>query len=281
MAGTKRAASPSAGAPPGKHPKTMSQFSDRPREDSKLTACRPVFSKAQLVDIVVGQPPETSTFAVHEDIICVRSPFIQAALKRCWVKYRIRTVLLEDDDPDIFNLYLQFVYRQPLIGVDVAAQEPGAFDFLTQVYVLADKLGDLTTANQVIDRFVAGCTAYNVAPGPQEVCEAWNATPTNSPLRRLIVDIFTHKVEPSLLAEILEGDDTPRDLLAAIAREFSRRREEFLGRYVADQEETGVLVEDLVHGGKAKDRKMCWYHQHEIHPACDDGDDDGWVTEDK
>ncbi|KAK3112526.1 hypothetical protein LTR53_011109 [Teratosphaeriaceae sp. CCFEE 6253] len=223
----------------------------------RAAECSPLFIKSKLIDIVVRKLPGASTFAVHED-----------------VKHGIRTVALGDDaDPDIFNFYLQFVYRQPSVDVDVPRDAPGAFDFLLRGYVLAAMLGDLTTANQVIDRIVARCAADGIADGYLKVCEAWNATPPDSPLRRLIVDVFTHAVVPEVLSTLIGGDDTPRALLAAIAREFSRRREDLLDRYEADREEAGALVEDVVHGGRSRDRPLCWYHQHdEMHPACGDGE---------
>jgi hypothetical protein len=58
-------------------------------------------------------------FTVHQDLISTRSEFFAKALRGDWKEAQERTVVLPDDEPEVFRLYLQFLYVCSLIWYKV------------------------------------------------------------------------------------------------------------------------------------------------------------------
>ena len=151
---------------------------------------------------------------VHTSIICARSPFFKAACER-WSKGAKPLDLLEDD-AKTFDAYLQYVYA------DKAQEEQDSLDLglQTRVCILADKLGDLRSANKAIDDIVRLSDEWAMAPDYTIASHAWTSTPENSPLRRLLVDYWVH--EMSHVAFDDKADLIPHGMLVAVAKEFRR-----------------------------------------------------------
>lgn len=88
---------------------------------------------------------------MHKDIISRRSPFFKAACAERWAPGGPRKdIELPEDKSSVFASYLQCVYQ------DVVIPGNANHDFceLVELYAMADKLGDLKSANLVVDKIM-------------------------------------------------------------------------------------------------------------------------------
>jgi len=88
---------------------------------------------------------------------------------------------------------------------------------LIKLYILADRLQDLESANMIMDALVR-CSDYHDDVPKAEICTlAYETTPPGSPLRKLMVVWRVHDVAHCLVEGAAQ---LPKDMLAGIAREF-------------------------------------------------------------
>ncbi|KAF2241958.1 hypothetical protein BU26DRAFT_387892, partial [Trematosphaeria pertusa] len=111
-----------------------------------------------LVTVRVGKEPESKDFVAHESILTSRSEFFRRALNGNWEEAHAHIVHLPEDEPDIFGIYLNYVYTGRLHTMSVDSEELATLDhnkFRTTVneeynnlfclYILAEKLQDTPT----------------------------------------------------------------------------------------------------------------------------------------
>ncbi|TKA79424.1 hypothetical protein B0A55_03515 [Friedmanniomyces simplex] len=224
---------------------------DRSAKQARLSN----LSFTRTIEVLVG---ETRTkFSVHHSIISARSPFFDAALKK-WKTAGV-PITLSDDEPDLFDAYLESLYAGKITPHWNEVED----DFvetrrLIKLYILADKLGDLTSANPVIDRLMH--YLYQWVPDLEDVLEEWHSTPPNSPLRLLLVDAFAMNTRSQNLARQLRKKECPEDFDVAINERLAG-----LEKVTAFR---GTEYEYLF----AKGAK-CACHQHdEMHAHCEGGE---------
>lgn len=162
---------------------------------------------------------------------------------------------LTDDDPDTLDAYLQCVYHNTAANVD-AVDDIRSLS-LVRVYVLADKLGDVETANMTIDAIIWNSDMLTLIPCPCTVAYAFANSPESSPLRRMLVDYYVHEAS-----------------LAAVSDGLSRMSHGFLctlvleSRTVKERSSIDGLVGE-VFCRNISNMPRCHYHQHdELYPHC-------------
>lgn len=81
-------------------------------------------------------------FTVHEALIRKESPFFEAAMARDWKEASTRLVIMEEDTPDVFRLYINWIYThriyiEPLptqvSGQTVPARVPSSFTAASEI----------------------------------------------------------------------------------------------------------------------------------------------------
>ncbi|KAK4901530.1 hypothetical protein LTR27_001302 [Elasticomyces elasticus] len=144
---------------------------DRPMKRLKV-------SFTETIEVHVGQA-KTKMY-IHPSMISSLSPFFDAALKR-W-KENGEPIII-DDESALFTAYLECLYAQ---SVTIIEEEEPRDEVARQLklYIFADKMGDLTTANTVIDRIAFVLFSY-YSLVLEDLLETWESTPPTSPLRRL------------------------------------------------------------------------------------------------
>ena len=192
-------------------------------------------------------------FVVHKDVICTRSSFLKAACE-CWIK-RLEPVELLDDDAQTFNHWLHYVYfNKPPMTNDL--HEEDVFRAVVKAYILSDKLGDLRSANIIIDELMRLSDELGKVPCGDLLIHAWTKTPENSLLRLLFIDYIVHESKHDIFAKNVSM--IPPDMLIAVINEFGR---------VEYNIQDGIVRR--VYSVYVDKRAKCYYHQHDkSHPQC-------------
>lgn len=209
------------------------------------------------MEVTVGKTPVR--FMVHEDVMCANSSFFKAACSSQW-RTSGAAIELPEDDPNVFDDYLHCAYSNeapaPPAQSDVADGEDQYNKNLIHLYILADKLGDITTANYVMDSLVAYSEEENRAPSAETLIVAWTNSAEKSPLRTLCVDFYVTEVAQESFEMAMPK--LPLDFVVAIAVAFRR---------VVELQSHRVVANAFL--GRVAMQNRCWYHQHnEQYPVC-------------
>lgn len=208
---------------------------------------------------------------MYTAVFTERSEFFRATRKPEWLaRNPKRPVDLKEEDPEVFNEYMNCVYfgagafkhyADDIKSCSTSSRDNEiheAFGALIRVYLLADKLHDLATANIAIDEIIRFSDIVNIVPRESRVCLAYSHTAERSPLRLLMRDFWVYDMNPS---GKLPLHNAHADFLRDIALEFFRAKDKGWKQTV-DQ----ALYKHLKENTK-KDK--CHYHQHdEKHPRC-------------
>ena len=183
----------------------------------------------------------------------------------------------KDEDPELFQAYLNCVYFGPetleqwsdASEAGVEAKPEGntrdekqavadlVFEKLVRLYLLAERLVDLKTANMAVGEIVRSSNCFGVIPTQGPVSLAYGSTATGSPLRRLLRDYWIFEsVSVHDGSERLRTAGFPPEFVQDIAVEMLR----IVGEDFNDFDKTvmDVCCEEV-----------CRYHQHdELHPGC-------------
>lgn len=214
-------------------------------QDNRLRAKRAKYSFGDEVEILVGSKEDR--FVVHRAILTARSSFFKAACSDTWNSNN-EALKLPEDEPKIFQLYLEYVYETSNAGIIEGSSDNMADR--TKIYVLADKLGDIKSMNAIIDDFLLDSDLYKDLPSERSVRVAFKQTTESSPLRRLLVDYYVHEAHrTSWNKELLK---MPRAFLEAVLMQQRLLQDEYRDATIR---ETFKL--------KVSERVDCYYHKHD------------------
>lgn len=176
--------------------------------------------------VVGGSKPEvpsqtatygaTKTFLVHETTIRASSPFFEAALSNPqWKEARNRTVPLEQHTPEVFEVYLRWVYSRRGITLkktdDKEIAKNAYTSLLCRAYVLGDVLLDFDFKDAVIDALtiytLSNCYCWI------EVKYIYGNTSKESKLRYWLVAVAVGGCGPKHLALEELSDFLPPEFL--------------------------------------------------------------------
>lgn len=182
-------------------------------------------------NVLVG----SKTFSLYTAVFTERSEFFRAARKPEWLaEDPEKAVDLKDKYSELFNTYINCVYfgREVLQTYadectscsesDRATKIVIGFRALARLYLLADKLQDLTTANMAIDEFMSLSDVVQRVHSSQD-SYVYSHTPPNSPLRVPMRDYCLYEHNTSPAAKWVER--LPRGLINDIMLEVLRIKE--------------------------------------------------------
>jgi hypothetical protein len=189
--------------------------------------------RGRSIEVLVG--PDAVPFSVHEELVCASSAFFKGALSHNWAESQQRSVRLEEEEPDAFEIYLQWLYRGtlPVPKWDRITHKRRSaqadFLLLAKAYVLGDKLQDGDFADTVIDALVMANNDEVELIWGDTISYIFENTPDSSPARDFLVDaLYCEHCRDTLGKE----DDFPKNFLfrlAEMAVTYDREsyREEF------------------------------------------------------
>lgn len=173
-----------------------------------------------MITVAVGT--NGNTYPVHESLICESSDLFQTARKPEWSEANSGVVDLSDEIPDIFEVYLHWLYFKTLSTVQ--NQRPSSnteYMELAQCYILGEKLLDVKFKNAVIDAMIDVLRNQPeddlFIPGPLTVEIIYKGTTEDSLARTLLVDMWAAKAGKSGKADL---DECPPGFAIDLAKAF-------------------------------------------------------------
>ena len=179
------------------------------------------------MDIIVLVGAQEKRFTVHKNVITGRSAFFRAAVEGPFKEAEEKTVRLPEIDPDLFSVYLQWIYSDKIVILgagDIAKDTGGSKQraLLIELYILADALDDRRLRNRTTDEFIDLCRSTSW-PGCKSIKRIWNSTPEGSKLRKLLIDYEMSKKRTSGACWIERNRKSlPKSFMSDLAIAFAK-----------------------------------------------------------
>jgi hypothetical protein len=217
-----------------------------------------------MVTIRVGDSPKYKDFIAHESFLTSRSEFFRRAMNGNWTEAESRVVVLSEDEPAIFAIYLNLVYTGQLVTMRKTEEELASSErqvFINQltseyrdifrVYVLAEKLQDKGAKNAALAAAVSVTGLRNsvnnwLVPTAEIVNLVYKGTPEGSPGRRLVIDMYGMLPFRSLFSDI-NSIPFRRDVLddlVEILNKSHQKKEGYEGRWFAKDKNQKLYLEE-------------------------------------
>ena len=201
-----------------------------------------------MITIKVG--PEATPFLLHKESLCHHSAYFAAATKDCWKNgtdgspHNHDVLELKDEKFYIFAIFESWLYKQNL---DELERSPNlTVPLLIDVYMFADRIQCRAFGNQIID-LLARCISSTNDPiescmlGSRTIAHVYSKTPSNAPLRRVLIDLYAFEVDITKDSRFLKGlEDWPQEFVYEVIRTYfancsgqhpSRKSRPYLGNF--------------------------------------------------
>lgn len=165
-----------------------------------------------MLTVKVGKGSKVKNFTVHQSFLTVRSEYFKRAMNGNWEESETRTVTLSHESPEVFMLYLNHIYTGRFPTMTKSKEELDAMerseaakfgkyelDQLARVYVLAERLQDVTAFLAVTDAFVHIFNGVAPILSTTAVELVYRETPEGRPSRRLLAHIWSYVPLPAIL----------------------------------------------------------------------------------
>lgn len=146
------------------------------------------FQGTSSAQIFVG--PDCQFWCLPVELLCHVSTFFRAALKDEFEDVKDKRVMLKEENPSAFKLFVLWLYKGCLFD-EMDASE--LHDFTVQAWVLGDKLGAPAFQNCLMQELLpnGGHMFYDA----KVVRYIFDNTTKRSPLRKLTVDLIVYSYE--------------------------------------------------------------------------------------
>ncbi|KAM0797440.1 hypothetical protein BDR22DRAFT_892292 [Usnea florida] len=217
--------------------------------------------------IYVNVGPTRERFGIHKSLLSHHSSYFKAALEGGFEESKTGVINLRDEDPDVFWAFKEWLYSDAVAYQHYPTHD-GKWSALINFYVFAEKNIIPKFQNALIDAMI-GFASESETYTKRVISLAWVNTPTSSPLRTFLVDVYARCVP---IAECFRQITEKRECL----RQITEKRECFDIDFV---KRVAIALDDMVEDprgyrngldGLRKDR--CLWHVHGPgHPPCHDG----------
>ena len=172
------------------------------------------------------------------------------------VAFKIYKSVLTDGRMYPYTFLSAFVY-----GEAIGDNEESRQAYLATTYILSDKLGDVLTANIIIDHMIEQSCLPGPGVGmlPNTVSLIAQSTVSTPCLRKLAIEYYVHAASMMQMAALLATEDLPGDIVGEMFAEKTR----------LEIENRDQRVDKVYNVNFAKER--CSYHLHDSrYPYCSD-----------
>jgi len=211
--------------------KMESDVSETEKASEKTSPPTPAkYTRGDLVTLLIG--PDEQELVVCGQLLTKTSEFFEAALKKEWKEGQTRMVRLPEEDAETTIHYLDFVCGQGLptralkLYGDFAESED-EYLMLAQLYAFGERVLHKAVRNAVMAEVLRISSLRNekggmFLPGDDAILAIYQATPANSPVRRLLVDLHVSYGLPNSLTPDT-SDMNCMIHLADLAKVFNER----------------------------------------------------------
>jgi hypothetical protein len=191
-----------------------------------------------LITIKVGKDEPQRSFKVHIDVINDHTDYFRSHMNfdrtlngdgstadaAC-------VISLSDHDPEAFALWRTWIYTGKLAILPETPFPPESVDertahysILAHAYVLGDYLVDVAFMNAIADVYVLNARGIDntraLYPSNEEIGVLYDGTSPDSPIRKLLVDIWMYRGKVEWLEKETEEGILPREFLVEVVREL-------------------------------------------------------------
>jgi hypothetical protein len=145
-------------------------------------------------------------------------------MKSYWETSTSGSVTLKEEDPEVFEVYLHWLYCETLPVKNDSPGHEGNIEYvqLAKAYALGEMLQDVNFKDAVLDAIsIKSCSKASDGQrwfplGPAIRC-IYEGTPGSSAARRLLVDMYTYHGNGNWLTDWANEDDLPKQFLLDLA----------------------------------------------------------------
>lgn len=139
-----------------------------------------------MVTVFVG--PKRKEWILHERLLRDRSQYFKMAFRGTFAETSLKEIYLEEDDPTIFGLFVDYIYGGRLPGTCLA----GSGTWLEaekwcRLYVFADKIGEVTLRDQAKENYRLGAYAFH-CPRLEEISFIYDNCKDGCDMRLILAD---------------------------------------------------------------------------------------------
>lgn len=159
---------------------------------------------------------EKKTFVLHQELIVRHSQFCASALSKDWRERKEGHIALETDDPEIFEVFRQFLYSGNIFSIkdgDLAESTGGSkkqddqeWLRLGQCWILGDKLISTSFKDAVTDALIIKMRDSNYHP-TQLYRAIYRESAGPCGMRKLMADIAAYEWDQETLSKCDRSSD--------------------------------------------------------------------------
>ena len=136
--------------------------------------------------------PTKAAFEIHKGLLCHQSGYFNGALTVSFREALDGEVLLEDEEPEFFQLFNEWIYSGR-IPQDLSSPRGPNYSVLLDLYAFGERSSVPELQNSVIDTMLSADYVHEY-PSPVVINLAWTNTPGTSKLHNFLVDYYLHVI---------------------------------------------------------------------------------------
>ncbi len=179
--------------------------------------------------MIVGTSPNTKTWQLHKELLIDSSPFFAAALDGSFAEATSKVIRLPEDNPDIFALFIQWLYVGDFAHGFCTADHTNDYDLDNnddhhccrasilidiRAWILGDKLGCSIFKDVAMLRLIRAFDTWSIDTTTVRI--AYEGSAHGSKLRKFLLDEFRHEAK----ADYFSDDTDEWVLLARVCVDF-------------------------------------------------------------
>ncbi|KAF1973571.1 hypothetical protein BU23DRAFT_132966 [Bimuria novae-zelandiae CBS 107.79] len=186
-----------------------------------------------LITIKVGKDASQRSFKIHEHVICDHTEYFHNHMKDAWtvMKDEQRVIELPNDNPDAFALWRTWIYTEKIailpeqpFSAEGMEERSAHYAVLAHAYVLGEMILDIPFMNAIADVYVLNARGGDGVrahyPTNEDIAVLYDGTSPDSPIRKLLVDIWMYRGKVEWLDKELDDGALPREFLIEVTREL-------------------------------------------------------------
>ncbi|KAL9631441.1 MAG: hypothetical protein Q9164_005892 [Protoblastenia rupestris] len=136
--------------------------------------------------------PRKVAFEIHKGLLCHQSGYFNGALTGSFREALDGEVLLEDEEPELFQLFNEWIYSGR-IPQDLSSPGGPNYSVLLDLYAFGERRSVPELQNSVIDTMLSADHVHD-CPSPAVINLARTNIPSTSKLHNFLVDYYVHVI---------------------------------------------------------------------------------------